>query len=563
MKIVQIERELIVDPGSKYERKLQAGESYLFSDTRTARILALAGEHIGAVTDISTVYKPYKGEPLNGKTILVWRHGGIGDLMFMMPPMRLLKNKYPDCKILAAVGSNFIDVYRNIPYINGIMPMPINANELTNADYHLQFEGIIENSKKAEKVNAYDLFLEAFGFDPSKIPDHEKRPDIFITDSEDKHVRKFMEERNITPGDLKIGIQIQASAPIRTYPVEKTKELCRRLIRRGAKIILFGGPYQQRIIENIKSSIVTEIGSRATYSVFSTTKDKLSIRHSMALTRYLNLMIAPDSAMIHVAGALGTPVIGLYGPFPADLRMRYYYNAIGLNAKSACAPCFKHGHEPCMKGAPSPCFSCLSVSTILIAIDYLLTKTGQTTIGDMDFLHHTEFSKVQDLCNQYMKGTGVDYGCGFMRYKEGNVARIDMNPLCDPDICINFSELKPKEQKANFVISSFSVNTIEDLNTFLDVATKTLVNDGYLILYVGNADAVSTIDSDIGKLSEIKDSFLSKLSMDDVISVVGSRKFKLISTHINEKAKDELLAAKGKEAANIDYGILTIWQKTN
>ena len=95
MKVVRIEKDLIVDAQSYHKRILRSGEQYMFSDARMQKLTTMFSDYIGTVTDVSAYYKKYNGEDLNDKTLLVWRHGGIGDLMFMMPPLRLLKIKYP------------------------------------------------------------------------------------------------------------------------------------------------------------------------------------------------------------------------------------------------------------------------------------------------------------------------------------------------------------------------------------------------------------------------------------------------------------------------------------
>ena len=45
------------------------------------------------------VYKPYIGQDVTDKTILVFRTGGIGDLLFIQPNLIYLKQKYPTCKM--------------------------------------------------------------------------------------------------------------------------------------------------------------------------------------------------------------------------------------------------------------------------------------------------------------------------------------------------------------------------------------------------------------------------------------------------------------------------------
>jgi len=52
---------------------------------------SLYKEKIGMSYPFETVYKPYKGEDLTGKKIMVFRTGGIGDIFFINPVFRHLK----------------------------------------------------------------------------------------------------------------------------------------------------------------------------------------------------------------------------------------------------------------------------------------------------------------------------------------------------------------------------------------------------------------------------------------------------------------------------------------
>ena len=105
---------------------------------------------------------------------------------------------------------------------------------------------------------------------------------------------------------------------------------------------------------------------------FNLINEHISLKDSIAFANEMSVIIAPDSSFIHIAGALRVPVVGLYGCFPSLLRMRYYKDAIGIDTNVPCSPSFIHGHAPCYRGDPPPCFSVISVKNILDAVDHLL-----------------------------------------------------------------------------------------------------------------------------------------------------------------------------------------------
>jgi len=85
----------------------------------------------------------------------------------------------------------------------------------------------------------------------------------------------------------------------------------------------------------------------------------------------MNYFIAPDSMFIHIAGAFNIPVIGIYGPFHSETRMKYLKNSVGIDMEVGCSPCYLHGHQSCPKGDPSPCFSIVTPEIILEAFNKL------------------------------------------------------------------------------------------------------------------------------------------------------------------------------------------------
>src|ERR1035437_5353538 len=64
----------------------------------------------------ATEFEPahfYNGEDLNGKSLLVFRHGGIGALLFLTANLVRLKEKYPDAKIKLVTNGQYISLIRS------------------------------------------------------------------------------------------------------------------------------------------------------------------------------------------------------------------------------------------------------------------------------------------------------------------------------------------------------------------------------------------------------------------------------------------------------------------
>jgi ADP-heptose:LPS heptosyltransferase len=523
MKFIKIAKEgLILEQGTPWAKELKPEKYYLVSDLIHQQFSYIMPDHIYKnVIDIDEVYRPYQNQDLNGKSLLVWRHGGIGDLMFMMPPLRLLKVKYPKSKLMVGLGGKYVDIYKEVPYIDEIHRMPFDIETLELADYHLHFEQIIEGNPLAERANAYDLFLNKFGFNPNEIPAKEKLPDIFLTELEMNFAKEFLDRFKIRENDILVGIQVAPSSPIRAFPEDKMIKTIRLIASEpNGKVILFGSPAQGELAE----SAVKSLPEDSQGNVINTIKEKFTLRRTMSVTRHCDLIIAPDSAMIHIAGALRVPVLGLYGPFPADLRMRYYYNALALNALPSCAPCFIHDHDPCAKGSPSPCFSLVDMHHIMFSIEYLLNKTLNKSIESVKKQKKSIFNQVIEKAKPYMKGNGLDAGCGFQKYpSESSIIRLDVNPLVDPDVVDNFFSYEHKgEDKLDFIISSYMLCTAGDLLSFMEKADKMLKVEGHIILFIGDNQVLKKAVKIKTLSSHLLEYLNSELTNDIILSHIST-----------------------------------------
>jgi len=489
MKIVNVSKEVKIEGKDKSVGiKMDEGKWYVISDTDIAQLRTLLPDKFGVEIDLedSEKYRKYNGEDLTNKTIVCFRTGGIGDLLFMTPSFRFLKKNYSGIKIVMCAGFSAMPILENNPHIDELHYMPFDISILENSDYHLHFQGIIEDNPSASKKNAYDLFFDSFYIKSSDVNAVEdRRPIIKLTDDEIKFADDFISKVE-SNDSIKVGIQIRTSTGIRAFPINKFAEIIRRLlIDERFKIFVFAGPRDDHFFDKISYYISNDINKR----VFLSRDFSGNLREAVAIYSRMNFGISPDSAMIHVAGAFNIPQIGLYGPFPSRLRMLYYEDAIGLNASVACSPCFKHGHYPCEKGDPSPCFSVLDTKTVIQALDFIMEKKNIDTITDSNKeWRHTEAQKTIDFFEYFMVGKGLDIGCGYFKHdKKFDIERLDHNPFVKPDILSSIEDVEGKDIY-NFVFDSFCLHECSDKFRSISVATRILKPGGYLCYYIPHKD---------------------------------------------------------------------------
>jgi heptosyltransferase-2 len=118
---------------------------------------------------------------------------------------------------------------------------------------------------------------------------------------------------------------------------------------------------------------VTEAGGRAV-----NTCGTLTLRQSAAVIARARLLVTNDSAPLHLATAVGTPVVALFGPTIVEFGFGPIAEgdmALGI-ATLRCRPCSAHGPAVCPLGHHR-CMNDLSVATVLKAVEEIDAIRGR------------------------------------------------------------------------------------------------------------------------------------------------------------------------------------------
>jgi len=282
-------------------------------------------------------FRRYRGEDLTNKKLLVSRTGGIGDIMFSQPVIKYLKNKYQGLKIAYCCAPRFQSLFKSWPkgLVDEVLTMPYSKTILDQTDYHLTFEGVIERCRESETVNAYDLYTRMAYLDV----DHSKEENRPILIPNQEIVEKIKDK---LPENFIIA-QIRASSPIRMMSAEKWIDVIKSFNDKGVSVVFIDQPERSNMYEQI-----IDFGKLDRSLTLNLTKVSEDIHHAIAMMSLSKGIIGVDSSHLHLGNALGKKVFGIYGPFKADLRLKYYRDASWIETTECeCnkQPCFFHGHE--------------------------------------------------------------------------------------------------------------------------------------------------------------------------------------------------------------------------
>ena len=105
---------------------------------------------------------------------------------------------------------------------------------------------------------------------------------------------------------LRIGINPGADRPKKQWSPENHASVADRLSELyGAKIFVFGGPGEEHLADRIEKAMKHPVTNLA---------GKLSLNELVYLISQLDLFVTNDSGPMHIAAAVKTPVVALFGP---------------------------------------------------------------------------------------------------------------------------------------------------------------------------------------------------------------------------------------------------------
>jgi len=205
--------------------------------------------------------------------------------------------------------------------------------------------------------------LRRLGIQPG---DGERRL-VFVPGEEaDRSVDALLAAHGLTPKGF-IHFQPGSRWLFKCWPAERAAGLIGALSRRGERMVLTAGPDEQ------ERAMIAEIRDRtdAQFVDLSGTS-MLGMKQLAALTARAKLFIGVDSAPMHIAAAMQTPVVALFGP-SGELEWGPWHvpHRIVASNDHPCRPC---GNDGCGGGKVSECLTRLPQEAVLSAVDALIAR---------------------------------------------------------------------------------------------------------------------------------------------------------------------------------------------
>ncbi len=193
----------------------------------------------------------------------------------------------------------------------------------------------IQNSKlgpPAHQIFEYLHLTSALGANSEPLP-----PQLVVTPEEIEATKKKFGLDKIS--NLIFGLNPGAEyGPAKRWPVERFISAAKEIGQKtNCTWILFGGKNDLEITNQIESAI------RQPQSTIVNLAGQTSLRELMALLKSCRVLLTNDTGPMHVAAALGIPVVAIFGSTSSELTGPISSNEVQhqiIKSNVPCSPCF-------------------------------------------------------------------------------------------------------------------------------------------------------------------------------------------------------------------------------
>ncbi|MCK6623234.1 MAG: lipopolysaccharide heptosyltransferase II [Calditrichaceae bacterium] len=198
------------------------------------------------------------------------------------------------------------------------------------------------------EINRNLHLLDPFGI----AADEKVLPKLFFSDEDEQAVFEWMKRRQLNQLENLVALAPGSVWATKRWLPEYFARLAKMLKEAGFQIVLIGGEADVEVARQVEQAISSPVFNAV---------GKFTIRQSAFLIRQARLLVTNDSAPQHLAAAVGTPVVAIFGPtvpafgfYPYGERDRVV--EIG---ELPCRPCSIHGGQKC----PISTFECMKKLT--------------------------------------------------------------------------------------------------------------------------------------------------------------------------------------------------------
>ncbi len=327
-------------------------------------------------------------------SILVIRYSALGDVVLATSVLEPLRERYPQARIEWVTDALYAPLLEGLPELARVHRLARDGADSAMAlagrlrgrfDAVVDLQGKIRSALVARAAaplrtvfrrrNAVRAMLALFGSDPPLVRAHatqlyaEALAPLGVTRAGPLKVNLSPRAVSLAADALR-GVEppVVALAPgarwaTKRWPAERFAAVADQLSELGIRIVLCGGPGDRDAFAAFRSVVRAPIAADLSF---------LPLDALAASIARVQLLVACDSGPVHLATAVGTPVLALFGP-TSVARWGPSPPGRALSLGLPCAPCSNHGGDYCPEGHHR-CLGDLAPEAVLAAARDMLRR---------------------------------------------------------------------------------------------------------------------------------------------------------------------------------------------
>lgn len=340
------------------------------------------------------------------KSVLIIKLRHIGDVLLTAPTIKALKRALPDARITAVVPAGMEDMLTLNPDLCEVIPLAKGSGILSDLAFinKLRDRGfdLAVNMTEGDRGAILALLCGAryrIGIDPinrgffgkKHLFTHLVRPtpeirhkvltdmdvlgpigitpallplELFVSQEDREYIGRLLLDSRVERGAPVAVVHPASRWLFKCWRDERVASVIDYLEDRGIKVVLTAAPDDKEIekAKNILSLVKTSPLDLS---------GRLSLKRLAALLERGVLFFGVDTAPMHMAAAMGTPVVALFGP--SDYRVwGPYTNKARVVVKAGEFPCLPCGKDGCDGTKKSKCLDAITVEEAVAAIEGLI-----------------------------------------------------------------------------------------------------------------------------------------------------------------------------------------------
>jgi heptosyltransferase I len=193
--------------------------------------------------------------------------------------------------------------------------------------------------------------------------------DFPILEENEAKAHRLLEAGGWRENELLVAIHPMTLWPTKLWENERFGQVADQLVEKGFRVAFTGGPGDRQAID--------AICARMTHPAIRL-EGRTSLKTLAAIHRLASVVLSTDTGPMHIAAAVGTPVVALFGPTAPWRTGPYGREHTVLRVGLDCSPCFR---RRCLTARYEE-MACMRRLTVDQVVEAVLQTAARTPLGD-------------------------------------------------------------------------------------------------------------------------------------------------------------------------------------